>query len=171
MPYLVAGDETSPAMILIHGFGGCIGHWRNNVEALATQYRVYVIDLLGFGAAPKPQETYSFELWGQQVVEFCREIVGGDAALVGNSIGAVVAMQAAVMVPEMTRSLVAINCSLRLLHERRREQLSVPTNGSGPPWCSLCFSIVPWVKFFLPAGGDNGDRSVTFSSKLTIVTK
>ena len=119
--------KDKPAIVLIHGFGASVGHWRKNVPALAQKFRVYAIDLIGFGssAQPKPSElTYTFETWGHQVADFVREVVGDRAILVGNSIGAVVAMQAAIYAPEMIAKTVLINCSLRLLQEQN--QLSMP---------------------------------------------
>ncbi len=115
---------TGPAIILIHGFGASWLHWRKNIPALAVTCRVYAIDLIGFGgsAKPKPGEkiTYTLETWGQQVADFCREVIGEPAFLVGNSIGCIVAMQAAVIDPNMALGTALINCSLRLLHDRKR---------------------------------------------------
>ena len=61
----------------------------------------YAIDLLGFGRSDQPLARlrdepdqgdavhYSFDLWGQQVADFCREIIQRPVLLVGNSIGGV----------------------------------------------------------------------------------
>ena len=49
--------------------------------------------------------------------------MGSPAFLVGNSIGCVVIMQAAVENPELVTGIAAINCSLRLLHDRKRQDL------------------------------------------------
>jgi pimeloyl-ACP methyl ester carboxylesterase len=122
-------DENldKPAIVLIHGFGASVGHWRKNVPILAQKFRVYAIDLIGFGssAQPKPRElAYTFETWGQQVADFVNEVVGDRAILVGNSIGAVVAMQSAIYAPELIVKTVLINCSLRLLQEQN--QLDMP---------------------------------------------
>ncbi len=48
---------------------------------------------------------------------------GGAAFLAGNSIGCVAIMQAAVDHPDFVLGVAAINCSLRLLHERKRGKL------------------------------------------------
>ncbi|WP_055077628.1 alpha/beta fold hydrolase [Pseudanabaena sp. 'Roaring Creek'] len=116
-----------PALVLIHGFGASVGHWRKNVPVLAQEFRVYAIDLLGFGSSAQPNPSdlaYTFETWGQQVADFVREVVGDRAILIGNSIGAVVAMQAAVYSPDPIVKTVLINCSLRLLQEQN--QLAMP---------------------------------------------
>ena len=122
---LEAGDPANPTKaLLIHGFGASVGHWRHNLQALAgcgpTAATVIAIDLLGFGNSSKPRSQlrgeadlagavhYGFDLWAEQVVEFCREVIGttnGTAAapargpvatqLIGNSIGGVVVLNAA----------------------------------------------------------------------------
>ncbi len=124
-----------PAVVLIHGFGASSIHWRKNIPALAKTCRVYAIDLLGYGKSAKPTPghplDYTFETWGQQVVDFCQQVVGSPAFLIGNSIGCVVAMQAAVLAPEQTLGVAMLDCSLRLLHDRKRQTLpwyrSAPT--------------------------------------------
>ena len=119
--------ESGAAVVLVHGFGASWGHWRKNLPILGQECRCYAIDLIGFGASAKPTPGqgiyYTFETWGQLVADFCREVVGSPAFLVGNSIGCVVIMQAAVDNPEMVRGIAAINCSLRLLHDRKRQAL------------------------------------------------
>ena len=131
--YQVAGTQ-GPAVVLVHGFGASSEHWRKNIPVLAETHRVYAIDLIGFGQSAKPrsgpvqlseQVEYRFETWGEQLVAFCREVVGEAAFLVGNSIGCIVALQAAVLAADWVLGVVLLNCSLRLLHERKR---------GGLPW-------------------------------------
>ena len=124
--YQTQGDG-GPAVVLVHGFGASWGHWRQNIPVLAEHCRVYAIDLIGFGGSAKPTPgekiSYTFETWGQQLADFCREVVGSPVYLIGNSIGCIVAMQAAVDHPDIVVGLALINCSLRLLHDRKRAQL------------------------------------------------
>lgn len=114
-------------IVLVHGFAASWGHWRKNIPALAENAQVYAIDLLGFGGSAKPTPSvtvsYTFETWGQQIADFCREVVGGPAFLIGNSVGCIVAMQAAVDNPDIALGVALLNCSLRLLHDRKRAQL------------------------------------------------
>jgi pimeloyl-ACP methyl ester carboxylesterase len=119
--------ETGTAVVLVHGFGASWGHWRKNLPVLGEHCRCYAIDLIGFGSSAKPtpktEIDYTFETWGQLVADFCREVVQSPAILVGNSIGCVVVMQAAVDYPECVLGIAALNCSLRLLHDRKRVNL------------------------------------------------
>ncbi|MBD2208892.1 alpha/beta fold hydrolase [Nostoc linckia FACHB-104] len=143
--------SAGPAVVMIHGFGASWWHWRHNIPVLAANCRVYAIDLIGFGssAKPKPGEkiAYTLENWGQQVADFCREIVGGPAFLVGNSIGCIVAMQAAVSNPEIALGVALLNCSLRLLHDRKRAGLSW-SRRVGAPLLQRLLSIKPIGEFF-----------------------
>jgi pimeloyl-ACP methyl ester carboxylesterase len=119
--------EKGPAVILVHGFGASWQHWRKNLPVLAENCRCYAIDLIGFGDSAKPtpglEIDYTLETWGQQVGDFCREVVGSPAFLVGNSIGCIVVMQTAIDYPDLSLGVAALNCSLRLLHERKRAAL------------------------------------------------
>ncbi len=124
--YRQAG-ETGPAVILIHGFGASSLHWRKNISVLAASARVYALDLIGFGESAKPYPSsalaYTFPTWAALVLDFIGEVLGEPAFLVGNSIGCVVALQAAVDQPQQVRGLALLNCSLRLLHEKKRQTL------------------------------------------------
>ncbi|MBD2433372.1 MULTISPECIES: alpha/beta fold hydrolase [Fischerella] len=143
--------STGPAVIFVHGFGASWWHWRKNIPILAQNCRVYALDLIGFGASakPKPGEniTYTFETWGQQVADFCREVVGEPAFLVGNSIGCIVAMQTAVSNPEIALGVALLNCSLRLLHDRKRATLPWHRR-LGAPLLQRLLSFKPIGEFF-----------------------
>jgi pimeloyl-ACP methyl ester carboxylesterase len=114
-----------PALLLVHGFGASVGHWRKNIPALAEAARVFAIDLIGFGASAKPADfAYTFENWGALLHDFLKEVIGGRAVLVGNSIGAIAVMQSAILASrELVSHVILINCSLRLLHESKQAQL------------------------------------------------
>ncbi|MGB3237386.1 MAG: alpha/beta fold hydrolase [Geitlerinemataceae cyanobacterium] len=143
--------ETGPAVVLVHGFGASGGHWRKNIPVLAQTCRVYTIDLIGFGRSAKPtpgvEIDYTFETWGDQIADFCREVVGEAAFLVGNSIGCIAAMQAAVSHPDMAVGVVQLNCSLRLLHDRRRETQPW-VKRMGAPLVQQFLSFKPVGQFF-----------------------
>jgi pimeloyl-ACP methyl ester carboxylesterase len=151
--YRSAGLEPAsdrPAVVLIHGFGASVGHWRKNIPDLAEVSRVYAIDLIGFGGSDKPhpsQLPYTFETWGMQVADFVREVVGGKAILIGNSIGAVVAMQTAIFAPEIVTKTILINCSLRLLQEQKQLTLS-RSRRVGANVMQNILGVRPIAKFF-----------------------
>ncbi|MEL7329854.1 MAG: alpha/beta fold hydrolase, partial [Cyanobacteria bacterium J06559_1] len=90
---------------------------------------------------------YNFETWSQQVQDFCEQVIGESAFLIGNSIGCVVALQAAVDAPNWVRGVVLLDCSLRLLHDRKRQTL--PWYRSAPtPYIQKVLSYRPLIRFF-----------------------
>ncbi|MEO1673710.1 MAG: alpha/beta fold hydrolase [Cyanobacteria bacterium J06631_2] len=98
-----------PPVILIHGFGASIEHWRNNISAIAQNHTVYALDLLGFGASRKADTDYSAALWTDQVHDFWRTFIGVPAILVGNSIGSLVCLNLTATYPEMVDGLAMLS--------------------------------------------------------------
>jgi len=62
---------------------------------------------------------YGFDLWGQQVADFCNAVVQRPVLLVGNSIGGVVALRAAQLMGERCNGVVLIDCALRLMDDKQ----------------------------------------------------
>ncbi len=108
--YLIknATAEQTP-LILIHGFGASIEHWRHNIPVLSQQYPVYALDLLGFGASRKADTQYTVELWVEQVHDFWSIFIGEPVVLVGNSVGSLVCMSLAAIYPEMVKAIVMLS--------------------------------------------------------------
>lgn len=99
---------TTPVMLL-HGFGASIGHWRQNLEVIGQHHTVYALDMLGFGASRKVIADYKVDLWVAQVYEFWRTFIRQPMVLVGNSIGSLVCLAAAAAHPEMVKGIAMIN--------------------------------------------------------------
>jgi pimeloyl-ACP methyl ester carboxylesterase len=113
--YTVKG--AGQPLLLIHGFGASIGHWRKNITELAAGgYRVYAIDLLGFGASTKAPIEYGMELWSELVADFWQEHIQEPVVMVGNSIGGLVTLTAMATQPAMCAGAVLINCAGGLTH-------------------------------------------------------
>ena len=132
--YQRSGD-AGPAAVLVHGFGGNADHWRANTPYLAREAgcRAFAIDLLGYGYSDKPDPRaappntiYTFETWGRQLEAFVRDVAGGDATLISNSVGGLAALQAAIYAPDRVRGVQLIDISLRGLHVDRQPPLARP---------------------------------------------
>lgn len=101
--------EPYPPLILLHGFGAAIEHWRNNIPTLAQQHTVYALDLLGFGGSRKAATDYSVYLWAELVYDFWQTFIGEPVILVGNSIGSLVCLTAADNYPNMVIGIVMLS--------------------------------------------------------------
>jgi pimeloyl-ACP methyl ester carboxylesterase len=113
---VLPNSRSQIPVILVHGFGGSIGHWRQNMGELSKHHSVYAIDLLGFGASDKPDLSYSIDLWVNQLYEFWQTFIGKPAILVGNSIGSLTCLAAAATHPEMTQGIAMISLPDTLHH-------------------------------------------------------
>lgn len=114
-----ARDAAVPPLLLIHGFGANLNQWRHNLPALSRAAPVYAIDLLGFGDSEKAATLYGAELWAAQVSDFIQQVIGQPVALVGHSLGALVALTATHNHPDWVRQLALITLPL----EANREDL------------------------------------------------
>ena len=121
--YTVMGSGCP--LVLIHGFGASIGHWRNNMPALAAAgYRVFALDLLGFGGSAKPDIDYNLQLWEALLQDFWAEKIQQPAVFVGNSIGGLLSLMVLADHPEIAAGGVLLNCAGGLNH--RPEELVLP---------------------------------------------
>jgi pimeloyl-ACP methyl ester carboxylesterase len=113
--YVVHG-EGEP-LVLIHGFGAGIGHWRKNIPVLAAAgYRVYALDLLGFGNSEKPALDYSLDLWQALTYDFWATFVQSPAVFIGNSIGGLLTLMILAHHPKIACGGVILNCAGSLNH-------------------------------------------------------
>lgn len=120
--YRVEGPVHGPPILLIHGFGANLNHFRHQFPALVDAgYRVYAVDLLGFGASPKPGDvTYSMELYVRLVTDFI-QTMGRKSSfrrkrqsswiVAGNSIGGLISLGVAETLPKVVGGVILFNCS------------------------------------------------------------
>lgn len=81
---------------------------------MSRSYKVYAIDLLGFGASDKPKGfAYSMEAWSQLILDFVNEIIQRPTVLIGNSVGSLACLIAAAESSSrsLIRGLVLLNCA------------------------------------------------------------
>ncbi|KAL1542805.1 pheophytinase, chloroplastic [Salvia divinorum] len=108
-----AAADVKPPLLLVHGFGASIAHWRRNIPTLAQSHTVYTIDLIGFGASDKPAGfQYTMETWAQLILDFLNEVVQRPTVLLGNSVGSLACVIAAAESSKsFVRALVLFNCA------------------------------------------------------------
>ncbi len=102
-------DREKTPLILLHGFGASIGHWRHNLEVLGESHTVYALDMLGFGGSEKAPANYSIELWVEQVYDFWRAFIRQPVVLIGNSNGSLISLAAAAAHPDMVKGIVMMS--------------------------------------------------------------
>lgn len=80
VPFYYTRKSQNPCSI-IYNFSYI---YRYNIPELAKKYKVYAVDLLGFGWSEKALVDYDALVWRDQVADFLKEIVKEPTILVGN---------------------------------------------------------------------------------------
>jgi pimeloyl-ACP methyl ester carboxylesterase len=110
--YKTAGAENKgQPLVFVHGIGAGASSfmWRRNFDALARDFRVFALDLLGFGFSDKPANvSYSADLYVELIADFIREVVAAPAHIVASSLGAAYGVRVADEQPELVNSLVLV---------------------------------------------------------------
>src|SRR5881296_1174922 len=102
--YLEAGRGAP--VVLLHGLGGDGSRWRPNIEPLAHDFHVFALDQIGFGQSDKPLANYNTGMLAEFLVDFLKAVNVPKASLVGNSMGAGVALYTAVHYPLVVDRIV-----------------------------------------------------------------
>lgn len=105
-----AAPPRSGVVVLLHGKNFYGSYWENAINALASQgYRVIVPDQIGFGKSSKPDIAYSFDLLAANTARLLDELKIEKAAIVGHSMGGMLAVRFARNYPQRTTQLVLEN--------------------------------------------------------------
>ena len=109
--YQTFGEESRPAMVLIHGYTASAYVWRHCVHGLADAgFHVLAVDLVGFGYSEKPRWfEYSIDAQARIIERFLDRLGIGRASMVGSSYGAAVAATLALDYPERVEKLVLVS--------------------------------------------------------------
>ena len=130
--YTVKG-EGKP-LLLIHGYGAGIWVWEKQIEALASFYRVYALDLIGHGFSDRPKIPYTPETYIYCLRDFIDGVGIEKATLIGNSMGGGIAWATAILSPERVDRLILIDCvPPDVLHQVKNESFRMLAAIKGIP--------------------------------------
>ncbi len=88
-----------PPLLLVHGLMTSSYSWRYVIDVLARDFRVIALDLPGAGRSGKPDARYSAAALATFLLEFQRALGVVGCAVVGNSMGGMLCMRAALEDP------------------------------------------------------------------------
>jgi pimeloyl-ACP methyl ester carboxylesterase len=125
LAYRVAGDPAHPPMVLLHALGEDERDWHTVLPTLAGDHRVYALDLRGHGRSAHPGR-YSFELMRDDVIGFLDAAGIRRCAMIGHSLGGLVAILVAEAAPERLTHLVVEDLMAPRPGDLRRPPLQEP---------------------------------------------
>lgn len=120
LSFLTAGDTSSPAVLLLHGFPSSARTFRDVVPELSRTAYVIAPDLPGFGAS-EVLEAPSFPAFGQVISELLDHLQVGPRYIYLHDFGAPVGFHVAMQAPEDVLGLIIQNANAH-------------RTGLGPQW-------------------------------------
>lgn len=100
---------TGVPLLLIHGFTSSAFSWKDVFEPLSHSFRVIAVDLKGHGFSGKPDGDYTRRAQAALIVQLLDYLKIDKAWLVGNSMGAEVALNVAVLNGHRVAGLILID--------------------------------------------------------------
>jgi len=101
--------KGEPAVVLIHGWACDSNYWSAQIEALKTKYTVVAVNLAGHGASERNRTEWSMGNYGEDVATVARQLHNQQIVLVGHSMGADVALEAARRIGDRVIGIVAVD--------------------------------------------------------------
>lgn len=95
-------------ILFVHGISGSWQNWLENLPHFARERRAIALDLPGFGASPMPSWPIDMPAYGQLIHNFCEKLGIEGGAIVGNSMGGMIAVEAVTAAPGRFEQLVLV---------------------------------------------------------------
>lgn len=107
----VVNGAGAPPLVLVHGFGCDHTDYAAQVAHFSPWHRCVSVDLRGHGQSPGRPEECGIERFGGDVAEVLRALDLAGAVVVGHSLGARVAVEAALQAPDRVGGVVLLDGS------------------------------------------------------------
>ncbi len=109
---ITLGRADGPVVMLAHGFGCSQDLWRRVLPALVDDYRVVLFDHVGAGhsdlSAYDSSKYSTLDGYADDLLEICVDLDLRDVTLVAHSVGAMMAVVAAVHDPSRFKQLILV---------------------------------------------------------------
>lgn len=100
-------------VLLLHGWLGSWALWRNTIEILSKDFKVYALDFFGFGESMDHTSNFSVDNFVTSVDQFMDRLGIIKAPLVGHSMGGTVSLAAAARSPEKIVKVTVIGSPIQ----------------------------------------------------------
>ncbi|TPL01524.1 MULTISPECIES: alpha/beta fold hydrolase [unclassified Mesorhizobium] len=140
-------------VLLIHGVGMDAAIWQPQIAAMQDRFDVIAVDMLGHGASPLPLENAGLSDFAEQAIRLLDHLGLDRVAVVGHSMGALVAQEIALRAPARVSALVCLNAVFRRppdLAQAVRERAAA-LGGPGDP-SAIAATIARWFGNPVPPG-------------------
>jgi pimeloyl-ACP methyl ester carboxylesterase len=101
-----AGDVT---IVFVHGWSCNRGHWDHQMQTFLHEHRVVAIDLGGHGDSGRSRVAWTFDAFARDIVAVANQVGAGRMILVGHSMGGMVSLRAAKLMPDRVIGVVGVD--------------------------------------------------------------
>ncbi|HEX6289699.1 MAG TPA: alpha/beta hydrolase [Herpetosiphonaceae bacterium] len=99
-------------VLFLHGWLGSWRYWLPSMEVASAHFRTYAFDLIGFGDTYQRHIEPSIAAYAEQVIRFLDELGIEQVALVGHSMGGMVALKTAIEHPNRIERVVTVGAPI-----------------------------------------------------------
>ena len=107
--YTITGPTDGPTVVMIHGLGLNHACWQLTIPSLSDRYRVLAYDIYGHGQSARPPEKPSLRMFSDQLQRLLDHCDVSRAAVVGFSLGGMIARRFAQDAPSRANALVILH--------------------------------------------------------------
>ncbi len=113
LAYSVEGPDGAPPIVLLHALATSSALWLPQLPAWSCSFRVVRIDLPGHGASPVLEDACTLADFAREIIAVLDELNIDKAAVVGLSLGGMVAQACALEFPARCSALVLAHTGAR----------------------------------------------------------
>ena len=96
-------------LLLVHGLGGSLESWTNNIQYLSSRFRVIALDLPGFGLSDKPRIDYTIKFYVSFLRKFVKKLNLASLVLIGSSLGGHIAVEFTLKNMKLVQKMILVS--------------------------------------------------------------
>ncbi len=118
----VAEAGRGEALVFIHGWSNNWQGWTLLAQELASYYSIFLLDLPGFGDSDRLAE-YSIDIEADIIAQFIGRYVPRPKAIIGASLGTIIAAHTLVRYPELSDKLILLGAIFKQLSLKKASRI------------------------------------------------
>lgn len=143
MPELQVSDEVilyyeeagqGFPLLLIHGHLTDHSHWRHQIEPFSRKYRVFAVDVKGYGKSTKPTKEYRVYSHADDLYSMLQKLNISQTHICGHSLGGMIAEVFAIKYPDAVRGLILADSAAMIADDAISSRLSLLTDHDMDWW-------------------------------------
>lgn len=114
--YTTAGNKADDTLLFIHGLGGNLRQWEDQITYFSKAHHCIALSLVGHGHSTKSEtiDDYSIDAYCSTVLALLKQLEVSSCTVIGNSMGGVIGYELIKREPTLVRKLITNGTTPRL---------------------------------------------------------